>query len=86
MHAAAGGADPLDQPALERAVRVLVGELDRPLAGRVRGAERFEPRADRVAVVGREQALRREHPRVRDRGAHVVRDAGARRAGDPRPP
>ena len=50
MHAAAGRADALREPPLERAVRVLVGELDRPLAGRVRGAERLEPRADRVAI------------------------------------
>ena len=66
MDAAAGFADALREPALERAVHVLVGELDRPLAGRVRGRERFEARADRVAVGGAEELLLLEHTRVRD--------------------
>ncbi len=39
MHAAAGLADALREPPLERAVRVLVRELDLPLARRVRRGE-----------------------------------------------
>ena len=74
MHAAARLADALGQPPLERAVRVLVGELDRPLAGRVRRGECFEAGADRSAIGGAEQPLLLEHARVRDRRARVVRD------------
>ena len=72
MHAPARFADPLGEPALERAVHVLVRELDRPLARGVLRGERLEAVADRRAVGGREQTLGLEHPRVRDRRAHVV--------------
>ena len=74
MHATAGFADALGETPLERAVRVLVRELDRPFAGRVRSREGLEAGADRGAIGGAEQALLREHARVRDRRAHVVRD------------
>ena len=86
MHAAAGLADALREPPLERAVRVLVGELDRPFAGRVRGGQRFEARADRVAVGGAEELLLLEHARVRDRRARVVRDEPLVELDDPRRP
>ena len=74
MHAAAGLADALREPALERAVHVLVGELDRPFAGRVRGGQRLEARADGSAIGGAKQLLLLEHARVRDRRARVVGD------------
>src|SRR6187402_1001541 len=74
MHTATGIADALREPPLERAMRVLIGELDRPFAGRMRRRERLEALADRFGIRGAEQLLLLEHARVSDRRAGVVRD------------
>src|SRR5690606_35680762 len=74
MHTAARLADALDQARFERAVHVLVGELDAPFARRVLLRERLEPGADRAAVLGGDEALLLEHPGMGDRRAHVVLD------------
>ncbi len=72
MHAATGRADALREPPFERAVHVLVRELDGPLARGVSGRERIEAGADRVAVGVAQQALLRKHARVGDRRARVI--------------
>src|SRR5690242_6685318 len=74
MDAAARFADALREPTLERAVCVLVGELDRPSARRMCGRQRLEAFADRFGIRGAQELLLLEHARVRDRRAGVVRD------------
>src|SRR6185503_7747884 len=69
-----GLADALREVPLEGAMRVLVCELDRPFAGRMRGGERLETSTDRLAIRGAQQFLLLEHARVRDRRARVVGD------------
>ena len=72
VDAAAGLADALGEAPLERRVTVLVGELDVPGAARMLLGERAERRRQLREVGVREQPLRVEHLRVRERGAHVV--------------
>ena len=84
MHAAAGLADALGEPPLECAVHVLVGELDRPFPRGVRGGQRREAVADRLAVGGAEELLLLEHARVRDRRTRVVVDEPLVERDDPR--
>jgi hypothetical protein len=76
MHAPAGRADTRRQPPLERRLAVFVGELDLPVAGGMFRADRVEPFANGLQVRIRQQLLRVEHFRVRDRCAHVVAAPG----------
>lgn len=73
MHAATGCADACSQAFLERGLSIFVGELDAPVAECMRRRKRFEALFDGFAIFGREQSLRMQHLRVRDRGACVVR-------------
>ena len=74
VHPPAGVADARRQPALERGLAVLIGELDPPSALGVRGGERFQPVLDGFEVGGAQQPLRVQHLRMRDAGARVVGD------------
>ncbi len=74
MHASASGTDDFDEALLERAVYILLLELDGPLAVRMLSAQRLESGTDRSAVFTRQQILFAEHARVCDRRAHVIFD------------
>ena len=66
------GADALGQPALERRLAILIGQLDPPHAALVLLGQRREAVAYQRKVCGRQQPLRVQHLGMRDRGAHVV--------------
>src|SRR5271170_12448 len=74
MNALASFTDALREPPLERRLPVFIGELDAPLPVRVLFAETLQGRADGLQIAGRQQPLRAEHARMRDRSAHVIGD------------
>ncbi len=72
MHTAPGCSDSLGQPPLERCLTILVSELDVPQPTGMLIGKRGQSITDFLEIARRQELLRMEHLRVRNRSSYVV--------------